>query len=159
MVWCRSSAGVLCAYKALWNTYIYSATLKLNWLLPILRTHCNHDASLKRKVYKDVFMLQCRALDWLLVKDWRNSTIINGLSVVVEVISHIANDDNIHAHERDVDQSCSRADPASSEDIELLASKSLWKEGYLSKAWWLHGIKRRVCYKDHRFYIFLPVFK
>lgn len=69
MVWCRSSAGVLCAYKALWNTYIYSATLKLNWLLLTLRSHCKQDASFKRKGHKDVFMLQSRALDWLLVKD------------------------------------------------------------------------------------------
>lgn len=54
--------------------------------------------------------------------------------MIVVVISPIANDGNLHAREKDVDQSCSRADLASNEDMELLASESVWKEGYLSKA-------------------------
>lgn len=58
-------------------------------------------------------MPQCRTSDWLLVKDWRNFRVINGLSLIVEVISPIANDGNIHAHEREEDQSCSREDSAS----------------------------------------------
>lgn len=61
-----------------------------------------------------MFMLQSGGLDWLLVKDWSNFRVINGLPVIVDVISPITNDGHLDAREIEVDQSSSTEDTACS---------------------------------------------